>query len=251
MSETTNAPEATPDVTATPEQIAQIEAYAPFWDVLKAKAQEANAARSQYKAATEGVEEAVARFLNESEDPKVAEFRTYREKVQEKIAALTAGLSEAESTMTKYASENVASSDVNADSLKEKYTSLRAVVNATEKNIALLLGGDAALLKAGMAHYGIEQVIGIGRTATSTGDTGIIRKKISAATIDGADVKDSNGKVTFTILASRLKTDGADVREAAAKAAGVESVKDIPNGQTVTFNVGKHTVTITTPESDD
>lgn len=241
--------EAKPSLTS--EQVAQIEAYAPFWEVLKAKATEANKARSDYRAATEGVEEAIARFLNESDDAKVAEFRTYRDKVQEKIAALQAGLSEAESTMTKYASENVAQSDVNADALKEKYTSLRAVTNATEKNIALLLGGDEALLKAGMDHYGIEQVIGIGRTATSKGDTGIIRKRIASATIDGKDVKDSNGKTTLTILAQRLKIDGADLREAYAKAASVESVKDIPNGATHTFKVGEHTVSITTPESDD
>lgn len=255
--------EVTPDAGGTetakvvsPEVIAQVEAYAPFWEMYRTVADEANALSKTYKDATESATTVVDTLLTESNDETLVKWREFDAKIAEKIAALVKQREDAhESAKSHAATLAPAVAEVDLDKVKADYLLKRQAANLTGKNIKALLGNDEALFKAGLEHYGITEVIGLSRNSATVGATGIIRKKIASATIDGADFADGNGKVSFTSLATKLKVEGSVIRDAASKSAGVDTVKDIPNGTTVSFTIvsgdKSHSVTITTPESDD
>lgn len=243
-------------VTVSPEVIASIEAYAPFWEMYRTVADEANSLSKSYKAATESATTVVDTLLTESDDEDLAKWREFDAKIAEKINALVKQREDAHESAKKHAVTLApAVADVDLDKVKADYLVKRQAANLTGKNIKALLGNDEALFKAGLEHYGITEVIGLSRNSQTVGATGIIRKKIASATIDGENYADANGKVSFTSLATKMKVDGAVIRDAAAKSAGVDTVKDIPNGTTVSFTIvsgdKSHSVTVTTPESDD
>lgn len=240
----------------TPEQIAAIEAFGPFWDVYKNVSTEANALQRTYSDASKGQADVIDNLLTESDDEKIAAWRKFDDEIAQKIAAFQKSREEARASVKAHAETLVPTvSEVDLDATKSQYLDKRKAANLTAKNILALLGNDEALFKVGIEHYGITEVIGLGRGAQTTGATGIIRRRLESATVDGEDAADSKGKVSFTSLATRLKVDGDVIRNAAAKAANVETVKDIPNGSTVEFTVSAgdktHKVSITLPSSDD
>lgn len=240
----------------TPEQIAAVEAFAPFWEVYKNVSSEANALNRTFTDASKNAGEVIDNLLTTSDDEKIVAWRKFDDEIAAKIEAFQKSRDEAKASVKSHAETLVPGvTEVDLDATKSQYLDKRKAANLTGKNILALLGNDEALFKVGIEHYGITEVIGLSRNSQTTGATGIIRKRLASATIDGNDAADAKGKVSFTSLATALKVDGDVIREAAAKAANVESVKDIPNGTEVKFSVTSgdktHAVTITTPSSDD
>lgn len=253
MSETTTAPKNVTDV-LSPETIAKIETYAPFWEMYKTVASEANDLGTRHREASKSESGAIDGVLKESTDEKVVAWREFDAKISEKISELRAKQDEAKASATEHAKSLLPPAE-DTDSLKTEFLAKRKAANLTGKNILALLGDDEDLFNKGVEHYGIVEVIGLSTSAQSKGATGIVRKRIASATVDGETVADSNGKVSFTTLSQRLKVNGDDIRTAAAAAANVESVRDIPAGAEVSFTVNSgdksHNVTVTFPADDE
>lgn len=239
----------------TPEQEAALAAYDAIWQIFKNVADEANALQKQYTDATKGVDDAVESVLNESEDETITKWREWRKSLVEKIEAAKKSLEEGDAKTKEHAKSLVpAVAETDVDATKAAYLEKRKAADLTGKNLLALVGGDEATFKAGLNKYGITEVIGLRRNSTTTGASDIVRKRIASATVDGEPFADSKGKVSFTTLQTKTGVDGSVLRDAAAKAAGVESVRDIPAGTTVEFTVTSgnktHQVSITTPDAD-
>lgn len=233
----------------------KFEKYAPFFTTLKGAADEANAARTKYKDLTKNSSEAIQGAINDSDNEDLVKFRAFRDQATAKIAEIQAKLDEATATANKIASTLVKTADASeVEAAKSAYLDARAAARKVSEAIKALLSDEEAF-KAGVEHYGIVEVVGLGTNSTTTGASGIVRKRLATATVDGKPFADSNGKVTFTNLATHLKADGQALRDAAAKSANVESVRDIPAGASISFAIvvgdKTHQVTITTPEAEE
>lgn len=227
-----------------------------FWQAWKGVTDEANKIRDDYRARTAKRDDVLKVALESGTDEKVVAYKKFVDAEQAKIDAAQARQREAKATITAYLSADAKEgSKEENEALKTEFLEKRKAANLTKQNILALLGGDEAALKAGVDAYEIKDVgnLGGGQASASTGD--IVRKRLASATVDGKPFADAKGKVSFTTLASHLKASGNDLRTLAATAGGVDNVRDIPNGTTVTFTVkgedGDHTVTITTPDNED
>lgn len=234
----------------------KFEAFDPFWKVFKVVTDEANALRDKYRALTAKKDDLLKVALESGTDEKVNRYAAFVEAEEAKVKAAQERIKEAKATITTYLSgENAEASKEQVEALKTEFLEKRKAAHLTGQNIKALLGNDEAAYKAGVEAYEVKDVgnLGGGQAKGGTGD--IVRKRLASATIDGKPFADAKGKVTFTTIASHLKASGNDLRDLAAKAAGVENVRDIPNGTTVSFNVTEgdttHTVTITTPDNDE
>lgn len=234
----------------------KFEMFGPLFEILKGAADKANGIAREYKASTGDAQKALDEVLTNSDDKTIAEWRTWNATVQAKIDELVEKQKQAAATTKAHAQTLVPRlSEDEVKGKRDAYLEARKGADLTKKNILALLGNDEAAFKAGVEKYGITEVIGLGGNSQTTGATGIVRKRLASATIDGEAHADSKGKASFTTLSTALKVDGSVIRDAAAKAANVESVKDIPNGTTVSFQVTAgdktHTVTVTTPDNDE
>lgn len=234
--------------------MADFKAFDPFWQVYKAVADEANELQAKYVNLTAKSGNVLKAALESGTDEKVQAYSKFVEAEEAKIKAAQDRLKEAKATITAYltgASADASKEEVEA--LKTEFLAKRKAAHLTGQNILALLGGDEATFKAGVDAYGVKDIGSIrGGGSTSTGE--IVRKRLATATVDGKPFADAKGKVSFTTLASHLKASGNDLRDLAAKAAGVDNVRDIPMGTTVEFDVTEgdvtHKVTITTPDNE-
>lgn len=249
MSENTSAPVALPEKAAP---------FTPFYGILKTVAEEANALRERYNAATKGASEAIDNALTTSEDATLVQWREFDAKIAAQIDAANKRREEAQATAKKHAATLVQTLDEKeVEALKTAYLEKRSAAHLTQQNILALLGKDEAAHKAAMDHFGIVQVVGLGGKSTTSGPTDIVRKRIASASVDGkvlGTTKDGVTKVTLTDVSKELKIDASTLRDVYAAAAKVASVRDIPAGTSTTFTVTSgdksHTVVITTPDND-
>lgn len=237
----------------SPETLAKVKPYEGIFLTLKAQAEKANALSTTYQNATKGQAGILDNLLTSSEDEKIVQWRTWDSQIAAKIAELTAKQSEGKASVKAHAQTLVPSlTEIDLDATKSALLTERSVITQVSKALKALLGHDEVAYKAGIELYGITEIIGVSKSSITVGASGIIRKRIAGATIDGASAADEKGKVSFTTLATALDVKGEVIRDAAAKAGNVDSVKDLPNGTTVSFTIVSgdktHTVTITTPD---
>ncbi len=216
----------------------------PFMDALAILATEANEARSAYKSATDKPDESWKAIAEaNAEHPAVKAFLEYEAKVEEQIKKLQAAKKENRAkTIANVTGEQVTSvSDEDAKALKETFLAAKKKYAATKQNILLLLDGDETALQSYIKALGIVEVNNLGGGQAKAGSGEIVRLRISDAWVDGNPVQDTKGKVSFTTLSTHLKVDADVLRDAAAKAGNVDSVRDLPKGQDVSFtiNVGE------------
>lgn len=223
-----------------------------FVQAIKALADEANEKRTAYLSATKKPDEswkAVVEANPDNED--IAKFLAYEEKVDEQIKALQEKKREARATTLQKVTGEVSTtvSDEDAKALKDAFLEAKRMLKSTKENVLVLLGGDEETFKNLLSLAGVVEVnnLGGGQAKSSSGD--IVRLRIASAFVDGEPIADSNGKVTFTTIASHLKVDADILRSEAAKAAGVSSARDLPKGKETEFTITKddktHTVVIT------
>lgn len=233
-----NAPEVETEEVIDKSEFAQLDGVL---SIRKALADDLAKIAAERKSVTGGKDAAIQALLNESDDPVLVKWRKDRDELAEKQkkaqeqqdAWLAAAKKQAESLLPEVDESKV-------DALREAYLTTKKKVTSMDVTLETLLGSPEQVARAKKA-YGIVDVTSSvrGNRTTSTGEE-IIRKRLASATIDGEQVADKKGKVTFTTLAADKRLagiSGDDLRNAAAKAHGVESVKDIPSETTVTFNV--------------
>jgi hypothetical protein len=227
------------------------EDFAPFFAVWKKVSDDVKGLKDSHASLTAKSDSIVKAAFADPENEAVKKYNAYAADIDAKIAALKAKKDEAKASTTKALVGDIPQAtpeEVKAS--RDAFLEKQKVWRLTHDNILGLLGNDEDALKAGMEAYGIEAVksLGGGKSATTGGD--IVRKRLKSATYNGEDVADANGKVTFTTLSVKSSVSADDLRNAAAEAAGVTSVRDIPNGTTVEFSVGEKSFTITTPDTD-
>jgi len=227
--------------------------YSGVLDIRKAMADDLAKVVKERKAVTGGKDEAVQTLLNESTDPVLVKIRADKAALAEKQKKAAEQQAEWDALAKKHAESLLPETDEKrVEELRESYLNLKKKTTAMDTTLETLLGSADAVTRAKQAWEIVDVKSSVRGAASSNGEE-IIRKKISAATIDGEPVADKKGNVTFTTLAQdkRLKgLSGDDIRNAAATAHGVDSVKDIPSETTVNFTLtvgnNSHEVSITT-----
>ncbi|QSJ04804.1 hypothetical protein [Cellulosimicrobium phage DS1] len=222
--------------------------------IRKALADDLAKVAEERKSVTSGKDEVIQKALNESDDPVLVKWRQDRDALAEKQKKAAEQQSEWAEMARKHAESLLPEVDESkVESLRETYLGLKKKVTSMDVTLETLLGSPEAVTRAKKAYEIVDVTSTVrGNRTTSTGEE-IIRKRLSAASIDGEAVADKKGKVTFTTLAADKRLAGItgdDLRNQAAKAHGVESVKDIPAETTVEFSVTvgdkTHKVSITT-----
>jgi hypothetical protein len=212
--------------------------FAPFFGILKKVADEANGIRTEYVSVTGKTDSLVKAAFEDDSNEEVKKYKAYAEKIDAQIASLKEKKDEAKATIVKAIVGDVKSASADeVKAMREKFLAKRKTFNNTKGNILDLLDGDEVALKAGLEAFEIVDLpnLGGGQSASSTGD--IVRKRLSAGSYNGTDAADNSGKVTFTTLAEKSGLEPSVIREAAASAANVGNVRDIPSGTTVDFTV--------------
>lgn len=222
-----------------------------FVQALKVLAEGANAARDKYKAATAKADtswKSVAEANADNEDVK--KFLAFEEKVNEQIAALQKKKGEARAaTILAVTGETVTTvTPEEAKALKAEFLDYKRKYKATYDNTLIMVNGDSEALDKAITDAGIVQVNNLGGGSATAHGGEITRTRIASATVNGED----QGKTTFTTLSQTTKVPADDLRIAAAKAANVDSVKDLPKGETFEFEVTNKknetfAISITTP----
>lgn len=213
-----------------------------------------NALREKYLAATSGKDEAIQSVLNTSDDEKIVEWRAYNAKGLASIEATQKKLAEAREAILAKAEELAAvSQDTNPEEIKAEFIDTRKKYSDAIDTITSWIGDDKEEIQAGLDHFKIAPIPGLGRGTKATGATGIARPRISRAVVDGKPVEDKNGKVTFTMVSGHLGIDNNEFQQAAFKAAGVESWSDLDPETEVSFNLTvkdkEHAIVLTTNPS--
>lgn len=213
-----------------------LEMYKPVFETLKTVVDKANNLAVRVRTATSGKDEALAVILNTSDDPTIVDYRDKAEKAKAAIAKINEQMAQITEAVKTHAQTLLPGVSDGFDAAKgrEEFMSLRRDATNMRNTIALLLGGDEAKVKAAYDYFGISEVVGLTRNSAVNGPAGK-KPRISAATVDGVEFKDSSGKVTFTLLASHLGADVNDLRTAYFKAAGTEDTKEIA-GKDISFN---------------
>lgn len=227
---------------------------APLFEVYKAEVTDANADAAKIKAAQADKTEAVNTILDTSDDPTIAAWREKNAKMQEQIDAALAKQAEIREAAKVHAQTLLpgADPDFNVEEAKEKFRKKRKEITEKRKALLTFLGNDEEAFKAAMEQFGIVEVVSFRGNSTggrAKGSSNIKRPRITAATVDGNDVSDKNGKVSFTTLANVLGVDGDQLRSAAFAAAGTDDLSTLDPGTVVSFQVTKgdttHAVTVT------
>lgn len=210
----------------------------PLADLLKGVTDDANADAKKRKTLLASAKGATDEILNESDDEKIVAYRASREKIAAQIKAAQEKIAEMDAQAKAYAETLVPQADEKElEDLRQSYLAKRAKVKTVGGSVLLLLGSDEVAFKRLKDAWGIEDVISSASGKTTSGETGIVRKRLSEATVNGEPIVDNKGKTSFTLLSSKTGIDGDVIRDAMAKAAGVENVKDIPSETEVSFTV--------------
>lgn len=232
----------------------------PF-DRLKSVVESANAIGQRLIAVNSDKSEAINAILDTSDDPALVAFREAYAKGLAQIEAAQAKLAANKESAKAHAATLLPEADADFDKEKAQaeFLTLRREATNIRKALELILGEDA--VKEGIESNGITEVVSVGKTrGASKGASGIVRPRISAASVNGKDVsetdKKGNVKTSFTLLTKALnssfenKVTGEIVREAAFSAAGTKDLSSLPAGTVVDFvvNVGDESaqVSITT-----
>lgn len=207
-------------------------------DNYAAAAEAANKAADEYKSLTSDNDKRIIDFLNTSEDEQIAAWRAQRDKITAQIEAAQKKLDEQEEKAREYASGKVAAVEGDPAEVKAAYVESRKAANDIRKALVLLVGEDA--VNAAVEERGITEVISLRGTTTKGAQTGIRRPRISAATVNGEEVKNGKGKTSFTILEQYItkhfgKVTGDDLRAAAFTAAGTDDLNSLDEGTVVEF----------------
>lgn len=212
---------------------------------LKKVTDDANADAKKKKELTSADSEQIDSLLNTSDDEEIAKWREWRtehakkiEEAEKKIAAAKETLKEADAK-AKAKAKSLVKGSVSEDDLKalqESYLLKRKKATALKTSL-LVMAGDEEIVKRILQAYGIVDVISSASGATTSNAGEIVRKRLASSTVNGNPVADKNGKTSFTYLSQQTGVDGNDIRDAMAKAANVESVKDIDSGVTVDFTI--------------
>lgn len=207
-------------------------------DRFKSAADTANKAADEYKSLTADSEKRITDFLNSSEDEQVVAWRAQRDKVQAQIDAAQAKLEEQATKAHEYAESQVTAAEGDPAEVKTRYVEARKTANDLRKALVLLT--DEETVNAAVESAGITEVISLRGTTTKGAATGIRRPRISAAEVNGEEVKNKDGKTSFTILADHVtrkygKVSGDDLRNAAFTAAGTDDLNSLDEGTVVEF----------------
>lgn len=218
--------------------------FAPFdamFTVLKAVTDDANADANKKKSLLASAEGKVDEVLNTSDDAKIVAYREQRAKAADQIKAMQERLAEMDSQARKYAESQVPEVDEKTiENLKTSYLAKRQKATDLRKGLLALLGNDEAAFKRALEAYEIVSVISSASGKTSSDATGIVRKRLAEAKVNGESVTDAKGeKTSFTILSNKTGIDGDEIRDAMVKASDFESLKDIPSDTTVSFSLVK------------
>lgn len=234
--------------------------FAPIFQIFKGITTDANSLAAEIRAAKSDKSEAVNTVLDSSDDPVIVEFRTKYEKGMEQIKAAQAKLDELREAAKVHAATLLPGADpnFNVEEKTKEFLEKRKDATQMRKTLERLLGNNEEAMKAAFEEYGIIEVVSLGRNsfANAKGSGEIKRPRITAATVDGENVADSKGKVSFTVLANNLGVDGVHLRKAAFAAAGTDDLSTLEPGTVVSFQITKgdkvHAVTVTAkgkPES--
>lgn len=222
----------------------QFAEYDKLLSTLKAVTDDANADAKRRKSLLADAQGKVDEILNESDDEKMIAYRDRRDVLIAKRDEINAALDEMNAQAKEYAKGIVPEvSEETLKSLQDSFLAKRQKVTALRK--AVLVFMDEEEFNAACEAYGIVNVISSASGKTTSDATGIVRKRLSEATLNGEPVQDSKGKVSFTTLSNKTGIDGDLIRESMAKAAEVESVKDIPSDTTVDFSIEHDNKTFT------
>lgn len=234
MSETTTTTEN--NVEDAPKTRVEVtDAFDPMFHIYKDVATKANHLSDRIISASADEGKAVENVLNTSDDATISKWRAEDAKVRKQIEDALAKLEERKAAATEHAKTLVASETdgFDVDAAKAELLPLRAQTTQMRKSLLTLLNNDQQAFAQKCEDFGITERIGTSRGAKTTGATGIRRPRLSAATLDGADVE-KDGKVSFTILASVAKVNVDDLKAAAFAAAGTDDLSTL-NGKTVAF----------------
>jgi len=207
-------------------------------DALVKTIDAANAQAVKYRTLVGDRSEAVANVLNTSDDEKVAEFRAWRDKIQEDIRKAQAALEANSEKMYAYAESLIQQTDEDPEAVKAAY--LEARQTATKMRAGLVGFFDEETVAKMYEEQGIEEITNL-RGTKSKGATGIKRPRLLTASVNGEEVS-KDGKVSFTLLAQHItsnigKVSSADLRAAAFKAANTDDLSSLPEGTEVTFTL--------------
>lgn len=208
-------------------------------DQISGSIAEANAIAKRVKAATEGIDEQVAEYIEESSE--LAEFRQWRDDTLAKIAEVNARLKEESDKAEAHAREAIGQDlDIDVEEEKAKYLSLRSEV--TKKRTALGQFFDEDVIAEAMADT--EELIGF-KGARRGGSGGTPRPRLEAASVNGAELT----KPTFSEIAKVLKevakvdTTAGDLIKVALETAGVKEWNDANGEQSFEFEGNRVTWT--------
>lgn len=209
------------------------DALAPIFAAFKPAVEDANKIAEEYRAATSTDKEAMADLINTSEDETIVALRADLEKIAAAEAKIREKKADADKKIREHARALLTggTGDYDAEGQKKVYLEKRQIVASMAKTLELMLGGDKEAFAAAKEHFGIKEVIGLSRTATGS-PSGQKKPRISAATVDGEDVADSEGKVSFTLVAKKIGANVGEIREAAFKSAGGDEFSE---GQVIDF----------------
>lgn len=209
-----------------------------IFDRYAASVEVANKAADEFKSITADADKRIADFLNESTDEQIVAWRAQRDKITAQIAAAQKKLDEQAEQASEYASGKVAAVEGDPAEVKTRYVNARKDANDVRKALVLLVGEDA--VNAAVEERGITEVISLRGTTTKGAATGIRRPRISAASVNGEEVKNKEGKTSFTLLEQFItkthgKVSGDDLRNAAFTAAGTDDLNSLDEGTVVEF----------------
>lgn len=218
----------------------------PFVSVLAKLAEAANEARDKYIAARAKPDTSFKSVIESNpDDPKVVAFKTAEEKIAAKIKALQEQTKQMRAALVSEVTgaQVVALTEAEEKALKTDFLDLQKKITKTRESVLALLDGDSEAFDSATAGINFPKNLGGGSGTRKSPEGDIVRLRISAGFYNGESLEDSNGKVSLTSLALKSKVDGAVIREALAKAAGVSDIREIPRGETVSFEVVENDVT--------
>lgn len=201
--------------------------------MIKPAALHATTVQTQIRNAEGGTASAIAEIINTSDNEDVAKARTEIAAAEEKIAAALEKIAQRKADLSDWVEANLLGDDVyDVEAGKKEFAEAKADLTGKDKAIRSFFGDDVA-----SAAYLVNDVVipgGLRQRNTAGSASGIKRPRLATATLDGTAVTDKDGKVSFGILATEIKSkhgisvEVSDLQTAAFKAAGTDDLPTTP-----------------------
>lgn len=196
-------------------------------EMIRTATDAANAVAQRVAASTVNVNKQVHDILKgeDTTDPVILKWRAYDEEIAAKRE-------QARAKAEAYAKENMLNveslSDEEREAAKSEYDMYRTQRNSVLKALEAMPGFNAD------EHNIADLLTFSGRKGSSGGaGTGGKRPRLASATVNGEEVANEDGKVTFTLIAQHITKDSGtkigprDLQEAAFDAAGTDDLSTV------------------------